>query len=121
MICPCCKKLIINKTLVVGIIENNIINLKCPLCSDYFLLKDKIIEKTLSPISKKRPRSINYSKSNRKKEIILKQLESLIYNNFNLTNKELIEKLCISKANFYKNYSDLTNALREKYKSQSLF
>lgn len=121
MICPCCNNLIKNKTLVMGLIENDCLKIKCPICSNYFILKDKILEKSDSPILKKRPKSIKYSKVSKKKELLLKQLENLVYNNFNLTNKELIDKLNISKVNFYKNYSEIANSLREKYKLQSLF
>lgn len=121
MICPCCNKLIPNNTSIIGVVEDNYLNIKCPLCFEYFILKDKIIEARVLPIPKKRPKLIKYTKVNKKKELLLKQLESLIYNNFNLTNKELIYKLNVSKANFYKNYSEKANILREKYKSQSLF
>ncbi|MGL5621229.1 hypothetical protein [Cetobacterium sp.] len=121
MICPCCNKLIPNSSSVIGVVEDNCLNIKCPLCFEYFILKDKIIEARVLPIPKKRPKVIKYTKVNKKKELLLKQLESLIYNNFNLTNKELIYKLNVSKANFYKNYSEKANILREKYKSQSLF
>lgn len=121
MICPCCNKLIPSNTSILGVVEDNYLNINCPICFKSFILKDKIIEAVVLPISKKRPKLIKYTKVNKKKELLLKQLESLIYNNFNLTNKELIDKLNISKASFYKNYSSLAKDLREKYKSQSLF
>lgn len=121
MICPCCNKLIPNNTSIIGVVEDNYLSIKCPICFEYFILKDKRIEAVVLSISKKRPKLIKYNKANKKKKLLLKQLESLIYNNFNLTNKELIDKLNISKANFYKNYSEIANILREKYKSQSLF
>ena len=71
--------------------------------------------------TKKRPAKIKYSKSLSKQKLLSKELEKLLYNNHNLSNKELIFKLKISKANFYKNYYILTKELKEKYKSQSLF
>lgn len=71
--------------------------------------------------TKKRPVKIKYSKSLSKQKLLSKELEKLLYNNHNLSNKELIFKLKISKANFYKNYHILTKELKEKYKSQSLF
>ena len=70
---------------------------------------------------KKRPDKIKYFKSLSKQKLLSKEIEKLLYNNHNLSNKELIFKLKISKANFYKNYYILTKELKEKYKSQSLF
>lgn len=71
--------------------------------------------------TKNRPHKLIYSKSQKRKNEIYNDLNKLLYNNHNLTNQELIEKLKISKANFYNNYSSLAKELREKYKSQSLF
>lgn len=71
--------------------------------------------------TKNRPKKLVYSKSQKRKNELFDNLSKLLYNNNNLTNQELIEKLKISKANFYKNYSSMAKELREKYKSQSLF
>lgn len=71
--------------------------------------------------TKNRPKKLIYSKSQKRKEDISIKIEKLLYINSNLSNQDLIKKLNISKANFYKNYSALANLLRNKYKSQSLF
>lgn len=71
--------------------------------------------------TKNRPKKLIYYKSQKRKKEIYENLAKLLYNNNNLTNQELVEKLKISRANFYKNYSSLAKELRKKYKSQSLF
>lgn len=70
---------------------------------------------------KNRTKKLVYSKSQKRKNETSDKLNKLLYNNNMLTNQELIKKLNISKANFYKNYSSLAKELKEKYKSQSLF
>lgn len=98
------------------------INNECPECieSHKRLLSYMMFIKNSLRI-KNRPKKLVYSKSQKRKKDIIVQIEKLLYNNHNLTNQELIEKLKISKANFYNNYSSITKELREKYKSQSLF
>lgn len=98
------------------------INNECPECieSHKRLLSYMMFIKN-SLKTKNRPKKLIYSKSQKRKNEIYNDLNKLLYNNHNLTNQELIEKLKISKANFYNNYSSLAKELREKYKSQSLF
>ena len=97
-------------------------NNECHECIEYHnrLLSYMTLAKD-SLKTKNRPNSIKYSKSQKKKKDLTVQIEKLLYINSNFTNQQLIEKLNISKANFYKNYLSLAKELREKYKSQSLF
>ncbi|WP_438588494.1 hypothetical protein [Cetobacterium sp.] len=49
-------------------------------------------------------------------------METLVYINFNLSNKELAEKIGISEKEFYRGkYNLVANDLKIKYKQQSLF
>ncbi|MBC2855467.1 hypothetical protein H3N56_03025 [Cetobacterium sp. 2A] len=65
---------------------------------------------------------VKYRKSQNKIKQRYKKLESLVYINFNLTNKDLAEKIGVSENEFYRGkYNLLANSLRDKYKQQSLF
>lgn len=55
----------------------------------------------------------------RKRKILL--LKKLCRVNYKITNKELIEKLEISKTEFYRNFRKLADNYREENKKESLF
>lgn len=100
-------------------LESNNECLECIESHKRLLSYMTFVRDSLKP--KNRPNNIKYSKSQKRKKDISIQIEKLLYINSNLNNQDLINKLNISKANFYKNYSALANSLRNKYKSQSLF
>lgn len=62
-----------------------------------------------------------YKKSleKRKRKILL--LKKLCRVNYKITNKELIEKLEISKTEFYRNFRELADNYREENRKESLF
>lgn len=71
---------------------------------------------------KLRKSGITYKKSQSKIKQRFKKLETLVYVNFNLSNKELAEKIGISEKEFYRGkYNLVANGLKIKYKQQSLF
>lgn len=112
-------------TTGVAAIKNN---RKCILIEkekEYF---DIVLERLNSPIveniekKKSRPNGIKYKKSTKKQQQRLKQLESLIYSNFNLTNKDLAKKLDISEMEFYRaKLGEVSKRLKNTCKQQSLF
>lgn len=55
----------------------------------------------------------------RKRKILL--LKKLCRVNYKITNKELIEKLGISKTEFYRNFRELADNYREENRKESLF
>ena len=55
----------------------------------------------------------------RKRKILL--LKNLCRVNYKITNKELIEKLEISKTEFYRNFRELADNCREENRKESLF
>ncbi len=55
----------------------------------------------------------------RKRKILL--LKKLCRVNYKITNKELIEKLEISKTEFYRNFRELADNYREENRKESLF
>lgn len=78
-------------------------------------LKEKLLKKR---VRKDIGKYLKCERTNKKK---LEKLEEIIRANFNLTNKEIFEKLEISKATYYKNYAEKAKELKRFYKSQSLF
>lgn len=71
-----------------------------------------------------RKSGITYKKSQSKIKQRVKKLETLVYVNFNfnLSNKELAEKIGVSEKEFYRGkYNIIANDLKIKYKQQSLF
>lgn len=72
--------------------------------------------------SKNRSVGLKYRKCEIKKKQNLVKLEKLIYSNFNLSNKELAEKLNISEKEFYRSkFNVVSKELKTRYKKQSLF
>lgn len=55
----------------------------------------------------------------RKRKILL--LKKLCRVNYKITNKELIEKLEISKTEFYRNFREMADNYREENRKESLF
>lgn len=83
-------------------------------------LKNYLDEKVV--ITKNRPSGIKYKNVENKKTKKIKTLKDLIYINFNLSNKELAEKIGVSEKEFYRGkYNIVANDLKIKYKQQSLF
>lgn len=69
-----------------------------------------------------RQSGIVYKKSQDKIKQRFKKLDSLLCINFNLTNKELAEKIGVSEKEFYRGrYNIRANEQREIFKKQSLF
>lgn len=69
-----------------------------------------------------RKSGVTYKKSQSKIKQRIKKLETLVYVNFNLSNKELAEKIRVSEKEFYQGkYNLVVNDLKTKYKEQSLF
>ena len=76
----------------------------------------------MEKIKRLRKRGVIYKKSQNKIKQRVKKLETLVYINFNLSNKELAEKIGISEKEFYRGkYNLVANDLKTKYKEQSLF
>lgn len=55
----------------------------------------------------------------RKRKILL--LKKLCRVNYKISNKELIEKLKISKTEFYRNFREMADNYREENRKESLF
>lgn len=55
----------------------------------------------------------------RKRKILL--LKKLCRVNYKISNKELIEKLKISKTEFYRNFREMADNCREENRKESLF
>ncbi|MGL5595859.1 MAG: DNA-methyltransferase [Cetobacterium sp.] len=72
--------------------------------------------------TKNRSSGMKYKTVEIKKNKKIKNLENLVYNNFNLSNKQLAEKIGVSENEFYRSkYNLIANELRDKCKQQSLF
>ena len=66
-----------------------------------------------------RKSGVTYKKSQSKIKQRIKKLKTLVYVNFNLSNKELAEKIGVSEKEFYRGkYNFIANNLK---KEQSLF
>lgn len=122
MNCPNCSYAF-SKNQKIKVIIDNEMKIHCPLCKTWFIYKE-LGENIIcdSPEHKSRPKGITYKNSKLKETQRKKQLEKLIYSNFNLTNKELAEKLGISEKEFYRSdFNLIKKELKKIYKQQSLF
>ena len=70
---------------------------------------------------KKRKSGIKYRACEKKREKRLSLLQELCRVNYRIKNVELIEKLEISKTEFYRNYKELANKWREENSKEALF
>ena len=80
--------------------------------------QDALLKK-LQAIRKRK--STKYKKCDKEQKEKNKLLEELIRNNFLYPNVDIIKKLGISKATFYRLYAEKAKRLKEKYREQSLF
>lgn len=78
-------------------------------------LKDKLLK------AKRERKCSKYRKCQQKEKEIRSEIQKLIYGNYKIKNQEIIKKVGISKAIFYRKYSEEVKKLREKYQSQALF
>lgn len=81
---------------------------------------DSIIRNKLLKAKRERKCS-KYRKCQQKEKEIRSEIQKLIYGNYKIKNQEIIKKVGISKAIFYRKYSEEVKKLREKYQSQALF
>lgn len=79
------------------------------------VLRDKLLK------AKRERKCSKYRKCQQKEKQIRIEIQKLIYGNYRIKNQEIIRKMGISKAIFYKKYSEEVKRLREKYQSQALF
>lgn len=70
---------------------------------------------------RERKTGITYKKSTRKRKKKMKELERLCRIDWNIENSSLIEKLNISKTEFYRNYKKRADYLRNINSQESLF
>jgi len=70
---------------------------------------------------KQRKIGITYKKSSRKRIKKMAELEKLCRINYKIENKILIEKLGISKTEFYRNFKKKADELREINSQEALF
>lgn len=70
---------------------------------------------------RERKTGITYKKSVRKRKKKMTELEKLCRINYKIENKILIEKLGISKTEFYRNYKKRADELREINSQEALF
>ncbi|WP_443863187.1 hypothetical protein [Fusobacterium ulcerans] len=70
---------------------------------------------------RERKTEILYKKSIRKRKKKMAELEKLCRINYKIENKILIEKLGISKTEFYRNYKKRADELREINSQEALF
>lgn len=68
-----------------------------------------------------RKSGVKYKKCTRKKKKRLSLLQELCRVNYRIDNKILIERLGISKTEFYRNYKELADRCRAVNKCESLF
>lgn len=68
-----------------------------------------------------RKTGIKYKTSLKKKKYREQLLKELCRVNYKIVNKLLIEKLAISKTEFYRNYKKMADTYREENKNESLF
>ena len=68
-----------------------------------------------------RKSGIKYKKCTRKKKKRLSLLQELCRVNYKIDNKILIERLGISKTEFYRNYKELADKCRSVNKCEALF
>ncbi|CAK7064831.1 hypothetical protein [Fusobacterium varium] len=70
---------------------------------------------------RKRKTGATYKKSSRKRIKKMAELEKLCRINYKIDNKILIEKLGISKTEFYRNFKKKADELREINSQEALF
>lgn len=70
---------------------------------------------------RKRKSGIKYKSCEKKREKRLSLLQELCRINYKIKNVELIEKLGISKTEFYRNYKELANKWRKENSKEALF
>lgn len=70
---------------------------------------------------RERKTGITYKKSTRKRKKKMKELERLCRVNYEIENSILIERLGISKTEFYRNYKKRADELRKINSKESLF
>lgn len=70
---------------------------------------------------RKRKTGATYKKSSRKRIKKMTELEKLCRINYKIENKILIEKLGISKTEFYRNFKKKADELREINSQEALF
>lgn len=70
---------------------------------------------------RERKTGILYKKSIRKRKKKMAELEKLCRINYKIENKILIEKIGISKTEFYRNYKKRADELREINSQEALF
>lgn len=75
----------------------------------------------LIKIKRVRKSGIKYKKCIRKKKKIETELKKLCRNNYRINNQSLIEKLEISKTEFYRNYKILADQYRKENQKEALF
>lgn len=68
-----------------------------------------------------RKSGIKYKACTKKREKRFSLLQELCRVNYRIDNKELIEKLGISKTEFYRNFKKLADKYRENNKCEALF
>lgn len=68
-----------------------------------------------------RKSGINYKTCERKREKRISLLQELCRVNYKIDNKTLIERLGISKTEFYRNFKKLADKYRENNKCEALF
>lgn len=79
------------------------------------ILRNKLLK------AKRERKSSTYKKCTNTERKIRQKLEELICANYKMSNEELIEKLNISRALFYKKYNEQAKKLRGNCQSQALF
>ena len=79
------------------------------------ILRNKLLK------AKRERKSSTYKKCKNTERKIRQKLEELICANYRMSNEELIEKLNISRALFYKKYNKQARELRVNCQSQALF
>lgn len=79
------------------------------------ILRNKLLK------AKRQRKSSTYKKCTNTERKIRQKLEELICANYKMSNEELIEKLNISRALFYKKYNKQARELRGNCQSQALF
>lgn len=68
-----------------------------------------------------RKSGIKYKKCTRKKKKRLSLLQEICRVNYRVDNKTIINKLGISKTEFYRNYKELADKYRENNRCEALF
>ena len=70
---------------------------------------------------RKRKKGMRYKSCEKKREKKISLLQELCRINYKIDNKTLIERLGISKTEFYRNFKSLADKYRENNKCEALF